>query len=75
VAFINYSGLQLLLDVLKKLDNKNVYGKIITSTYLNFTDVKSLRKLSEFSNIETKIYIANRYKGFHTKGYIFVDEL
>ena len=71
VAFINYSGLQLLLDVLKKLNNNNVFGKIITSTYLNFTDVKSLRKLSEFSNIETKIYIADRYKGFHTKGYIF----
>ncbi|MDD3712758.1 MAG: phospholipase D-like domain-containing protein, partial [Candidatus Izemoplasmatales bacterium] len=71
VAFINYSGLQLLLDVFKKLDNNDVCGKIITSTYLNFTDVKSLRKLSEFSNIETKIYIADRYKGFHTKGYIF----
>jgi superfamily II DNA or RNA helicase/HKD family nuclease len=71
VAFINYSGLQLLLDVFKKLDNNDVCGKIITSTYLNFTDVKSLRKLSEFSNIETKIYVADRYKGFHTKGYIF----
>lgn len=74
VAFINYSGLQLLLDEFKETENKNVSGKIITSTYLNFTDVNSLKKLKEFKNIETKIYIANQYKGFHTKGYIFEYE-
>ncbi len=71
VAFINYSGLQLLLDLFSSLENNNVQGKIITSTYLNFTDVKSLRKLTTFSNIDTKIYIADKYIGFHTKGYIF----
>lgn len=71
VAFINYSGLQLLLDLFSSLQFNNVEGKIITSTYLNFTDVQSLRKLATFPNIETKIYIADKYKGFHTKGYIF----
>ncbi len=71
VAFINYSGLQLLIDVFKNLDRKNITGKIITSTYQNFTDIKSLRKLQQFYNIDTKIYIANEHKGFHTKGYIF----
>ncbi|MFH5881343.1 DEAD/DEAH box helicase [Liberiplasma polymorphum] len=71
VAFINYSGLQLLLDLFQELDNNSIKGKVITSTYLNFTDIKSLRKLTTFNHIETKIYIANRYKGFHTKGYIF----
>ena len=71
VAFINYSGLQLLLDALSDLDNKNIKGRIITSTYLNFTDIKSLRRLMEFNNIKSKIYIASSHKGFHTKGYIF----
>jgi len=37
VAFINSSGLQLLLDPLKELEDRNIPGKIITSTYLNFT--------------------------------------
>lgn len=37
VAFINFSGLQLLLDPLKEAEEKGVKGKIITSTYLNFT--------------------------------------
>ncbi len=71
VAFINYSGLQLLLDAFKELDNAKIQGKIITSTYLNFTDIKSLRKLMEFDYIKSKIYVANSHKGFHTKGYIF----
>lgn len=71
VAFINYSGLQLLLDLFSSLENRHVHGKIITSTYLNFTDIKSLRKLKDFHHIDTKIYVADKYKGFHTKGYIF----
>jgi superfamily II DNA or RNA helicase/HKD family nuclease len=74
VAFINYSGLQLLLDVFKELETNNINGKIITSTYLNFTDVKSLRKLSEFNNIESRVYRADNHKGFHTKAYIFEDD-
>jgi len=71
VAFISYSGLQLLLDVLKEAKEDLVPGKIITSTYLNFTDVKSLKKLQEFKNIETKIFVASKQEGFHTKAYIF----
>lgn len=71
VAFINYSGLQLLLDKLEEIKEKNIRGKIITTTYLNFTEPVCLEKLLEFKNIETKIFIADRYKGFHTKGYIF----
>lgn len=71
VAFINFSGLQLLLDTFDSLDATGKSGKIITSTYLNFTDVKSLKKLTRYKNIDTQIYIADRAKGFHTKGYIF----
>ncbi|QKF65873.1 DNA/RNA helicase (DUF3427 domain) [Arcobacter venerupis] len=72
VAFINFSGVQLLLDVLSKLENKNIKGKILTSTYLNFTQVKALEKLKEFSNIELKIYDSNETNiGFHSKSYIF----
>lgn len=48
VAFINFSGLQLLLDTLKELKEKCVPGKIITSTYLNFTDPKAVDKIRSF---------------------------
>ena len=74
-AFINFSGVQLLLDVFSKLENKNIKGKILTSTYLNFTQIKALEKLKEFSNIELKIYDCNSTNiGFHAKSYIFEFE-
>jgi superfamily II DNA or RNA helicase len=41
---------------------------------LNFTDPKALRKLLEFSNIQTKVYLQEKYGGFHTKAYIFEFE-
>lgn len=70
VAFINYSGLQLLLDSFLELEKKNVKGKILTSTYLNFTEPKALEKINQFSNIELKIFDSTN-KGFHSKAYIF----
>lgn len=74
VAFINFSGLQLLLDSFKELEEKGIKGKIITSTYLNFTEPKALKKIKEFSNLDLKIFIANNKKGFHTKAYIFENQ-
>ena len=72
VAFINFSGLQLLLDTLKTLEQKGVKGRVLTSTYLNFTEVKALEKIKEFKNIEVKIYDSNKTNiGFHAKSYIF----
>lgn len=71
VAFINFSGLQLLLDTLKQAEEKGIKGKILTSTYLNFTDPKSLIKLKEFENIDLKVFVTDKSTGFHTKVYIF----
>ena len=72
VAFINFSGLQLLLDTFKHLEKKGIKGKILTSTYLNFTQVEALEKIKEFKNIELKIYDSSQTNiGFHSKAYIF----
>jgi superfamily II DNA or RNA helicase len=71
VAFINFSGLQLLLDPIKEAEAKGIKGRIITSTYLNFTDAKALEKLREFSNVELKVFVTDKEIGFHTKAYIF----
>ena len=74
VAFINFSGLQLLLDSFRGMEERNIKGKIITSTYLNFTEPKALEKLKGFENIDLKIFIADNEKGFHTKAYIFEND-
>ncbi|MEG0371873.1 MAG: DUF3427 domain-containing protein [Clostridium sp.] len=71
VAFINFSGLQLLLDSFKELEEKGVNGRIITSTYLNFTEPKALNRMRKFNNIDLKVFVADKDKGFHTKAYIF----
>lgn len=72
VAFINYSGVQLLLDTLQRCEKKGIKGKVLSSTYLNFTDAKALEKLREFDNIEVKIFDdKNLNIGFHSKCYIF----
>ncbi|PBB06971.1 DNA repair helicase [Salimicrobium humidisoli] len=73
VAFLNFSGLQLLLEALKEAETAGVEGKILTSTYLNFTDPEALRKLREFPLIESKVFVTDK-TGFHTKAYIFEYE-
>ena len=75
VAFINFSGLQLILDSLKKSEKNCIKGKILTSTYLNFTEPKALNTLLDFQNLHLKIYDTNTTnRGFHTKAYIFEFE-
>jgi len=71
VAFVRYSGIQLLLETFEELEKRAISGKILTSTYLNSTQPKALQYLKRFSNLETKIYIPTRDRGFHSKGYIF----
>ncbi|WP_374048615.1 hypothetical protein [Clostridium cochlearium] len=70
VAFINFSGLQLLLDSFKELEDRGVEGKILTSTYLNFTEPKALERIKRFNNIELKVFVPTNDIGFHTKAYI-----
>lgn len=75
VAFINFSGLQLILEELKKMKEKGVKGNIITSTYLNFTQASALKKIKQFENIDLRIFITEEeLRGFHTKAYIFEYE-
>ena len=71
VAFITYGGLQILLDTFKQLEDNNIKGEILTSTYLHFTQPKALEKLASFKNISLKIFVPNEDFGFHTKGYLF----
>ena len=73
VSFIRYSGIQLLISVLDELEEKGVFGEIITSVYLNITDSKALKKLLEYKNIKVKIY-NNSSESFHTKAYFFEKE-
>lgn len=82
VSFIKKAGLVLLANDIKSALERGAKGKLITSTYQNFTDVESLNfflKLAvAFENFECHLddecfYDEKNYttKGFHTKGYLF----
>lgn len=72
VAFITEGGIAPLLQTLKELEKKGVPGRILTTDYLNFSEPKALKKLSELSNIEIRMYcVGGDNPGFHTKGYMF----
>ncbi|MDO4976748.1 MAG: DEAD/DEAH box helicase [Eubacteriales bacterium] len=76
VAFITEGGLAPLKQVLAELRDKGVQGKILTTSYLSFTEPKALKTLSGLSNVEVRVYDSSDEGayGFHTKGYIFKDE-
>ncbi|MGL4424869.1 MAG: DEAD/DEAH box helicase family protein, partial [Cetobacterium sp.] len=71
VAFINFAGVQILLDILKRTEKLNIKGKILTTNYLHFTELKAVDYLKRFKNIEVKFFDSDELEGFHTKGYIF----
>lgn len=82
VSFIKKAGLVLLANDIKSALERGAKGRLITSTYQNFTDVESLNyfiKLAlSFDNFECHLddecfYDEKNYstQGFHTKGYLF----
>lgn len=73
IAFITQAGLAPLLMLLKQLDDIGIKGKIITSDYLNYTSPTALDKLLSLKHVELKIFKCTSF-GFHTKGYIFMQE-
>ncbi len=72
VAFITYGGLQVLLETLQSLSERNIPGEILTTTYQNMTTPAVLKRLSEFPNIKLKVFVPpTTTDGFHAKGYLF----
>jgi len=76
VSFIKKAGLVLLLDNIVSALSRGVVGKLITSTYQNFTDIASLEVFLNLSRKYPKFKChldMNSFgdKGFHTKGYLF----
>ena len=79
VSFIKKAGLVLIEKYLEEALIRGVSGKIITSTYQNFTDIASLRTfISLMKNYPNFIchldYNCFSDNGFHTKGYLFEFE-
>ena len=76
VSFIKKAGLVLLEREIEEALERGVSGKIITTTYQNFTDIASLNTFIKWMNkypnfichIDFNSFGDN---GFHSKGYLF----
>ncbi len=76
VSFIKKAGLVLIERDIEEALQRGATGKIITSTYQNFTDIGSLEQFltwqKEYDNFECHLdYECFGENGFHTKGYMF----
>lgn len=76
VSFIKRAGLKLFEREIEEALERGVKGRIITSTYQNFTDISSLEKFyewqKEYDNFECHLdFKCFGDNGFHTKGYFF----
>lgn len=70
VAFITSGGIAPLLTTLKELDEKGIKGKILTGSYLGFTQPDPLKVLDTLINTEVRLIEDD----FHAKGYVFEHE-
>ena len=76
VSFIKKAGLVLIERDLKDALARGAVGRIITSTYQNFTDIDSLKTFLEwtkqYDNFQCHLdFECFGDNGFHTKGYLF----
>ncbi len=71
VAFVTTSGVAVIINKLKELEDVGISGKILVSQYLNFTQPEALKRLLQFKNIDLRIAVTGNA---HTKGYIFKNK-
>lgn len=81
VSFIKKAGLVLLFKEIESAVERGCMGRIITSTYQNFTDIESLKSfyalMGQYPNFECHLdyecFHDSSYGtiGYHSKGYLF----
>lgn len=81
VSFIKKAGLVLLVKDIEAAVERGAKGRIITSTYQNFTDIESLKNFFALQNrcsnfichLDHECFHDNGYRtlGYHSKGYLF----
>ena len=82
VSFIKKPGLKLLAPNIEAALSRGVTGRLITSTYQNFTDLDSLSYFNDLQNRYQGLFTCHMDRecfydnwgntvGFHSKGYLF----
>ena len=72
VSFIKKAGLVLLLKDIEAALSRGAKGKLITSTYQNFTDVESLRSFLRLMELYDSFECHLDFESFHDDGYMTI---
>lgn len=72
VSFIKKAGLVLLLKDIEAALSRGARGKLITSTYQNFTDIESLRSFLRLMELYDSFECHLDFESFHDSGYMTI---
>lgn len=72
VSFIKLSGINPLMDVLSEFTGKGHSLRIVTTTYMQATDYKAIKKLAALPNTTIKTSFNGNADRLHAKSYLFL---
>lgn len=71
VSFILSSGLNLIIDSIRDFTNRGKKLRVITTTYMGYTEYEAIDQLLHLQNTELKVELTTGDRRLHAKAFLF----